>query len=68
MPVARGDEQVDNGEEDLILKHEHVELDLIGVLLHGHVKYSRLMDAARDALPASSPTRDTLPASSPTPV
>jgi hypothetical protein len=26
------------------------------VLRHGHVKYSRLMDAARDALPASSPT------------
>jgi hypothetical protein len=26
MPVARGDEQVDNGEEDLILKNEHVEI------------------------------------------
>jgi hypothetical protein len=39
MPAARGDEQIDSGEEDLIPKHKHVELDLLGVLRHDHVQY-----------------------------
>jgi hypothetical protein len=36
QPAARG------GKDDQILKHEHVELGLLGVMRHGHVQYEVL--------------------------
>jgi hypothetical protein len=35
----------DGGEEDLVLEHEHGELNLLGVMRHGHAQY--------DVIPAS---------------
>jgi len=46
-PRARRGEKLDGSEGDLVLEHEHVELDVVGVLPHGHVQYEVVLADGR---------------------